>query len=659
MAGTAAPISTPNTGNVWLEGILWGTQWDSGATGDAKTQICYYIAGLTGSETITLDNNQVTASSPVYFQELMAITSAMQAFSNVCNVQFLSVASQSAADVIWASVNDTDADGALGWANPPGTEHSTTYNDFQSLIAINYEAYDPNHPDPDLIAPGGFDYITFIHEFGHAMGLAHPHDTGGSSTVFPGVTGPFGSYGNFDMNQGVFTMMSYNDGWQTAPQGQTTDPRYGYELTPMAFDIAALQFMYGANTSYHAGDDVYALPVADQVGTGYACIWDAGGTDRMVGGDGGNTIDLRAATLQAAVGGGGWVSSAKGVHGGFTIANGVVIENATGGYGVDSIRGNSASNLLVGLGGSDTLNGDGGADTLDGGMGNDTCYVDNAADQVVEAAGGGTDTVTANVTYILGPGVEAELLRTTSNGGTVAIDLTGNTLKQTIMGNAGVNVLHDGGVGAADILQGLGGNDTYRVFNAGDTIVEQASEGIYDIVMAAVDYVLTAGAYIERLATNGTAGTSAIDLTGNERHQEVVGNSGANRLDGEAGSDVVKGLGGNDILTGGTGKDNFVFNAALSNTTNVDTITDFNVAADTIQLDNAYFAALTTTGPLAASAFKDIAAAPKDVSDRIIYNSDTGGLYYDADGSNGAFSNVKFASVATGLALTAADFVVI
>ncbi|WP_442578200.1 hypothetical protein ACSBOB_21965 [Mesorhizobium sp. ASY16-5R] len=69
--------------------------------------------------------------------------------------------------------------------------------------------------------------------------------------------------------------------------------------------------------------------------------------------------------------------------------------------------------------------------------------------------------------------------------------------------------------------------------------------------------------------------------------------------------------------------------------------------------------ALVTIGALAASAFKDIAAGPKDANDRIIYNSDTGNLYYDADGSDAAFSNVKFAMLNGVPTLTAADFAVI
>ena len=100
-----------------------------------------------------------------------------------------------------------------------------------------------------------------MHELGHGLGLAHPHDNGGGSTIWPGVTGPFNSYGTNNLNQGIFTVMSYNDGWDQVQDplgiGLTT---YGFVGGPMAFDIAAIQYLYGANMSYHTGGDTYTLP---------------------------------------------------------------------------------------------------------------------------------------------------------------------------------------------------------------------------------------------------------------------------------------------------------------------------------------------------------------------------------------------------------------
>ena len=125
----------------------------------------------------------------------------------------------------------------------------------------------------------------------------------------------------------------------------------------MAFDIAAIQYFYGPNTTYHSASDTYLLPDDNAPGTAWQCIWDTGGTDTIrYDGKRSATIDLRAATL---VFGdpiaGGAVSKADTIYGGFTIAKGVVIENAVGGSGNDSIVGNSADNVIDGRAGDDAV----------------------------------------------------------------------------------------------------------------------------------------------------------------------------------------------------------------------------------------------------------------------------------------------------------------
>ena len=88
----------------------------------------------------------------------------------------------------------------------------------------------------------------------------------------------------------------------------------------------------------------------------------------------------------------------------------------------------------------------------------------------------------------------------------------------------------------------------------------------------------------------------------------------------------------------------------------MDTVTDYNVANDTIQLENAVFTALTATGTLASSQFKPGTKA-LDANDFIIYNKASGALLYDADG-NGAVAATQVATVGIGLNLTNADIVV-
>jgi Ca2+-binding RTX toxin-like protein len=321
--------------------------------------------------------------------------------------------------------------------------------------------------------------------------------------------------------------------------------------------------------------------------------------------------------------------------------------NGEGNEVANVIIGNSGANILDGNGGNDTLNGGAGADTMFGGFGDDKFIVDNASDVVTETAGGGTaDRVYASVSYQLVAGAEVEILNTTSNGGTGAINLVGNNFAQTIIGNAGNNIIN--GLGGIDTMHGLGGNDKYYVDNAADVVVETVGGGS-DRVYASVNYALKSGVEVESLTTNDANATTALKLAGNAFANTIIGNAGSNFLNGAAGADTLTGLGGSDI---------FMFNTALGGG-NVDAITDFNVADDTIRLDNAIFTAIAGTGVLTAAQFSASASGTaQDASDRIIYETDTGELIYDANGS-AAGGGFLFTTLDAGLAITNADFFIV
>jgi Ca2+-binding RTX toxin-like protein len=146
-------------------------------------------------------------------------------------------------------------------------------------------------------------------------------------------------------------------------------------------------------------------------------------------------------------------------------------------------------------------------------------------------------------------------------------------------------------------------------------------------------------------------------LIGNTGNDIVTAGNGRDRLDGGDGDDRLHGGSGIDILRGGAGADAFVFSTALQGSTNVDAIRDFSVAEDSIFLARKIFSVFTADGPLNSEAFWTGTAA-HDTDDRVIYNRNSGAVYYDADGI-GAGNQVQFAQVSTGLTMTAADFVLV
>ncbi len=353
------------------------------------------------------------------------------------------------------------------------------------------------------------------------------------------------------------------------------------------------------------------------------------------------------------------------------------IENLLGSNFNDTLTGNAAANVLNGgIGndnlnggaGSDTLNGGAGIDTMLGGTGNDTYYVDNAGDVTTETSTLATeiDTVVSTVSRTLLANLENLTL-----AGTAAINGTGNLLNNTLVGNAAANILSGaagndvliGGIGADTMIGGTG-NDIYYVDNLGDVTTETSTLAIeVDTVVSSVTRTL--GLNLEKLTLTGT---TAINGTGNTLNNTLVGNAAANILSGAAGIDVLIGAAGNDVLfgglgndtlVGGAGLDTFVFDSPLNAITNKDSITDFIAVDDTVRLDQTVFTKLATLGTLSAGSFRaSTTGTAADSNDYVLYNTTTGALLYDADGS-GAGLATQFATLTTKPNITAADFVVV
>ena len=276
------------------------------------------------------------------------------------------------------------------------------------------------------------------------------------------------------------------------------------------------------------------------------------GADSMTGGTGNDTYvvdDIGDTAVEAASGGTDTVESS------ISWTLGTQVENLTL-TGADAINatGNTLANTLRGNVGSNVLDGGTGNDTMIGGVGDDIYKVDATTDVVTELAGEGRDRVETTVTLTLASNVEDLTLL-----GASAINGTGNTLDNVLIGNSAANSLTGGagndslnGNAGADTMVGGAGNDTYFVDNTSDVTTELASEGT-DLVNSTLAWTL--GSNLENLTL---LGSTAINGTGNTLDNILTGNSGANTLTGNAGNDTLDGAAGADTLIGGAGNDTYV-----------------------------------------------------------------------------------------------------
>jgi Ca2+-binding RTX toxin-like protein len=484
----------------------------------------------------------------------------------------------------------------------------------QGIGAFNILSGGWTFDQQQALAQGGFAFAVLLHELGHGHGLAHPHDNGGGSDILLGVTGPFGSYGLYDLNQGVYTVMSYNDAWELHPDGPspfTADGvDNGWSGTLSALDIAALQERYGVH-AYATGNNVYELRDVQEQGTYYQTIWDTGGTDVIrYSGDRNTRIDLLAATIDYSPTGGGVVSFVDGIWGGYTIAQGVVIENATGGAGDDDLLGNAAVNVLTGNGGDDILVGRAGGDTLNGGAGFDiVSYIDAGAG--VRASLGANRGYTGDAagdTFSGVEGLQGSAFNDTLEGGNgndqldgLAGDdrLTGGNGADTASGGAGIDTI-DGGNGA-DTLSGGADNDTINGGNDNDTIDggtgnDVLSGGNGRDTLTAGDGADTLDGGNDNDSLDGGAGNDTLhggngsdtlnggadndNLDGGNDNDTLTGGGGADQLAGGNGDDTFDGGAGNDLFSGGNGRDAFAFSAGSG----IDAIADFRRGQDHIDV---------------------------------------------------------------------------
>lgn len=368
--------------------------------------------------------------------------------------------------------------------------------------------------------------------------------------------------------------------------------------------------------------------------------------------------------------------------------------NGTGNSVANYLIGNDGNNRLIGLLGNDTLVGGLGSDSLIGGLGNDVYIVEDSTDSIVEDTAAGTDTIQSYISLNLADYNNIEQLTLLGNS---AINATGNDVANLLIGNSAANILH-GGLGI-DKLQGGNGDDIYEVnlmqsstntLTATTLLEDMVTEGLNqgnDTIVLNGDFsslvktsTLTLVANVENLNAEAT-GMTKLNLMGNNANNLLIGNDAANNINGSLGNDTLSGdagadtlLGGigndvlsggvdadrleggvgNDTLNGGDGSDIFVFNSILIN--NRDIANDFVSSEDRIELDRSFFTKLAI-GNLNENNFHQGPLAV-DADDFILYDSNTGNLYYDSDG-NGSAIAINFAVIGGGISIAANDFIVV
>ncbi|MDZ7906492.1 MAG: M10 family metallopeptidase [Cypionkella sp.] len=405
----------------------------------------------------------------------------------------------------------------------------------------------------DGTALNDYPFETYLHEIGHALGLAHAGNYNGDAI-----------YGtdNYYLNDSLaWTIMSYmqaqnddGDGGNLSDWNTYVDASFQDMYSPMIADIIAMQYLYGVSNSTFTGDTTYGfdgttgIEALDDAATTSGAlmamtILDTGGNDTL---DFSQTAAHQVISLAAES-----LSSVLGGRHNVGIARGVVIENAISGSGNDVLIGNAASNQLMGGSGDDSLYG-GAGDTLYGGAGNDVFILDAGTVTIDDQDGENEVRVSAAIDLTL-----ADLLdiRHATLLGTANLGLTGDEAGNILRGNSGQNLI------TADI-----GNDTIYAGGGNDTLYGGAGDDVYyidgmqDVVDDADGYdVVFSDATVNLSTIQNTAlrisgvekvqllGTANLNLFGDTAANHLVGNAGNNSISGGAGNDTLQGGSGNDI----------------------------------------------------------------------------------------------------------------
>ena len=396
-----------------------------------------------------------------------AVRTALQFYSEITGLVFQEVNPGGYTNDATILISDYSAnDGAGAYAYYPGsTAASSVAGDLWLNTSVSTQA--------GALGYGTYSLFAIMHEFGHALGLSHP----GAYNAGVGVSITYAANAQFVQDSNQYSIMSYFNA------SNTSGSQGGYADTPMLYDIAALQSIYGANMTTRTGNTVYGF--GSTAGALYdfgintapaLTIWDAGGVDTL---DASAYVSNQTISLIS-----GEFSSIGGLNNNVSIAFGATIENATGGFGSDTIKGNQVNNILIGGGGNDILYGNAGNDTLIGGAGTNTLsggsgwdratYSTSASAATITHNSDGTVTITGNGFNDTLSGVEVAnftdgtvALRTATAGDYVGAGASDVLLRNAANGDIGFYRYSTAGVSLGWTSVG-GSNTAYAIVGTGD-----------------------------------------------------------------------------------------------------------------------------------------------------------------------------------------------
>jgi len=461
----------------------------------AALSSAYFVNALISRETIkaagkhvlsfsfaTLVKEGVTGAYSFTDAQKQSVRDALSRFSDVLNLSFVELGNDAQADLSF-HLDDLMSEGLgafAGYATPATGEVHLNSSFYAKYIQDGFGNAKPQR----TLDVGTSGFETLLHEIGHALGLKHPFE----APVLPNAE-----------NTNANTVMSY-----TRPDGPAT------QLA--AFDVAALQLLFGVAASINGNSDVHQF--------GARWVQDSGGYDVLDASAEaqGVSIDLTPGSWNYR---GSQATSILADNQSFLGFN-TVIEAASGGAGNDTLKGNAEDNVLYGGAGNDVLQGGGGTDYLQGGEGSDT--------------------------YVFASGSEVDRVQELENAEGVDVVRITDGLKP-----ADIQLLR-----LYDDLVIVHGADRMVVVNH---FIEQAVEGIvFDdgtrwdaaAIRANVTTGMTAGADVYP----GTNDDDRVD--GYEGDDAINGLNGADTLLGGAGNDTLSGDAGNDSLIGGEGVDSLL-----------------------------------------------------------------------------------------------------